>query len=238
MGGHGELMIAHDLADLVWRAGEAFVTGASEAISANGIFHVALSGGSTPLPLYALLALPEWAARVEWSRVHIYWVDERCVPPDHADSNYRLAHESLLARVPILTANIHRIRGEIDPAQAAVEYEKVIAGVRFDLILLGMGDDGHTASLFPGSPAIHEQTRRVMAQYVAPLGAWRITLTPAAINDAAQVLFMVAGAGKAERLHEVLRGPYRPDSLPAQVVQPKRGRLDWLVDRDAAARLA
>jgi 6-phosphogluconolactonase len=237
MDGRGELMIAHDLADLVWRAGEVFVTESKAAIAANGAFHVALSGGSTPLPLYALLALPEWAARVDWSRVHIYWGDERCVPPDHPDSNYRLAHDALLAQVPIPAANIHRIRGEIDPAQAAEEYAHEIDGVRFDLILLGMGDDGHTASLFPGSPAIHEEMRRVMAQYVERLGVWRITLTPAAINDAAHVLFMVSGAGKAERLREVLRGPYRPDSLPAQVVRPKRGRLDWLVDRDAAARL-
>lgn len=224
-----------DLADLAWGVAEQFVGQAADAIASRGVFNVALSGGSTPLPLYALLALPEWAARVDWPCVQVFWGDERCVPPDHRDSNYRMANNALLGAVPLPAANIHRMRGEIDPAQAAEEYERTIANVRFDLILLGMGGDGHTASLFPGTAVIHEQKRRVAAHYVDKLSMWRLTLTPPAINAARNVTFLVAGADKAERLRDVLHGPYQPDVLPSQIVKPEDGRLYWLVDKAAAA---
>jgi 6-phosphogluconolactonase len=180
---------------------------------------------------------------VDWARVHVFWGDERCVPPDHAESNYRMAREALLDQVSIIPAqNVHRMRGEIDPEEAADGYETdlracfgVSAPPRFDLILLGMGDDGHTASLFPGAEAIREQARWVAAYYVEKLGAWRLTLTPVVLNAAANVIFLVVGAGKAARLREVLDGPYQPDRLPAQVVRPSDGRLLWMVDQAASS---
>jgi len=182
-------------------------------------------------------------------RVHVFWGDERCVPPDNPQSNYQMARETLLDEVPISVSNIHRIRGEEDPEKAAVAYEKELRtffGVDardgsprlgFDLILLGMGDNGHTASLFPGSPAVNEKERWVMAQYVEVVSMWRITLTPVVSNAAKNVLFIVSGAEKAERLRDVLEGPFQPEVLPAQIVRPASGRLLWFVDRTAAARL-
>ena len=224
-------------------AAEHFVALAQEAVSARGRFAVALAGGSTPRAMYALLATGEFAPRVDWTRVHIFWGDERCVPPDHPDSNYRMAREALLDHVPIPSDHVHRIQGEIEPALAADAYERTLQAFftprqpRFDLILLGLGDDGHTASLFPGMAAIHEQTRWVVAHYVSKLSAWRVTLTPVAINAAANVTFLVSGATKAERLSQALTGPYQPDILPSQIVRPAEGRLLWLVDAAAAAQL-
>jgi 6-phosphogluconolactonase len=237
-----EIRTSSEAASLARAAVEHFVTLAAEAIAVHGQFVVALSGGSTPRATYVLLASDEFAARVDWSRVYIFWGDERCVPPDHPDSNYRMAREALLDKIPIPTGNVHRIRGEWPPDQAAVAYQAELevvlgAGGRFDLILLGMGVDGHTASLFPGTAAMHEQTRWVVAHYVDKLSMWRITLTPVVINAAAHVTFMVSGAGKAERLREVLAGPYQPDILPAQIVRPPDGRLLWLVDAAAAIHL-
>lgn len=232
-----------DAERLARAAAEHFVTQAAEAIAARGQFTVALAGGSTPRATYALLAAEE----VDWPSVHVFWGDERCVPPDHPDSNYRLAREALLDHVPLTTGNVHRIRGEISPEEAAADYERTLRSffarrpegptARFDLILLGMGEDGHTASLFPGTAALHEQTRWVVAHYVDKLRAWRVTLTPVVINAAAQVTFIVAGAGKAERLREVLTGPYRPDALLAQVVRPTDGCLLWLTDEAVVAHL-
>ena len=234
-------------ASLARAAAEHFVTRASEAVAARGLFTVALSGGSTPRSTYALLAGREFAPRVDWPRTHVFWGDERCVPPDHSDSNYRTAREALLDHVPIPQRNVHRIRGEVEPEQAADEYERTLQSFfqarrgelppQFDLILLGMGADGHTASLFPGTPAVHEGTRWVVAHYVDKLSAWRVTLTPAVINAAAHVTFLVSGVGKAERLREILKGPYHPDVLPAQTVSPTDGQLLWLVDAAAAVRL-
>jgi 6-phosphogluconolactonase len=223
-------------------AAEHFVTLAARGRRGGRRFAVALAGGSTPRAAYALLATEEFAARVDWSRVHVFWGDERCVLPDHPDSNYRMAREALLDKIPIPTENVHRMRGELVPDEAAAAYQAELeavlgAGGRFDLILLGMGGDGHTASLFPGAAALHEGARWVVAHYVDKLAAWRVTLTPAAINAAAQVTFIVSGAGKAQRLLEVLAGPYQPDVLPAQIVRPTDGRLLWLVDAAAAAHL-
>jgi 6-phosphogluconolactonase len=241
-----EVEVYPDGASLAQAAAEHFVTRASEAVAARGLFTVALSGGSTPRSTYALLASKEFAPRVDWPRVHVFWGDERCVPPDHPDSNYRMAREALLDKVPIPIENVHRIQGEVPPDQAAATYRAELepflgAGGRFDLILLGMGADGHTASLFPGTAAIHERTRWVVAHYVRRQGhrpdrlsAWRVTLTPAVINGAAHVTFLVSGAAKAERLHQVLAGRYQPDVLPAQIVRPTDGRLLWLLDAAAA----
>jgi 6-phosphogluconolactonase len=254
-----DVQVYPDATTLTHAAAEHFVARAAEAVTARGRFTVALSGGSTPRSTYTLLASAdnadrsgrqhprEFAPRVDWPRVHVFWGDERCVPPDHPDSNYRTAHEALLRHVPIPAGNVHRIHGELDPAQAAREYERALLTVfgaspggsppRFDLVLLGMGSDGHTASLFPGTAAIHERERWVVAHYVPKLSAWRVTLTPAVINAAAQVTFLVAGAGKAKRLRQVLVGPHQPDILPAQIVSPTGGRALWLADAAAASRL-
>ena len=249
-----EVEVQTDSTNLARAAAHYFVTLASEAIATQGRFTVALAGGSTPEATYKLLATDEFAERLDWSRVHIFWGDERCVPREHPDSNYRMAREAWLDLVPLPAGNVHRIRGELEPGQAASEYEEVlrvffsvpsgeaetkgeVAVACFDLVLLGMGDDGHTASLFPGTAAINEQTRWVTAHYVEKLSAWRITLTPAAINAASKVIFVVSGPDKASRLQQVLTGPYQPDSLPAQIVKPVAGRARWLVDSAAAALL-
>lgn len=235
--------------DLAQAAAELFVTLAASAIAARGEFMAALSGGATPRAMHLRLAAPDFAARVDWGRVHLFWGDERCVPPDHPDSSYRMARETLLDRLSLPVDHIHRIRGEIDPVQAADEYERGLraffasrnrAAPRFDLIFLGMGDDGHTASLFPGTRAVREAVRWVvMVEHTtppAPLVA-RVTLTPAALNAAAHVAFLVSGAGKAARLREVLTTPPQPDRLPAQIVRPTDGELLWLVDAPAASGL-
>jgi len=254
-----EIKVYPDPTSLAWAAAEHFVAQATEAVAARGLFTVALSGGSTPRSTYALLASAdnadrsgrqhprEFALRVDWPRVHVFWGDERCVPPDHTDSNYCMGREVLLDHVPIPRRNVHRIRGEMEPEQAANEYERTLQSFfdarpgepspQFDLILLGMGGDGHTASLFPGTASVHEEARWVVAHYVDKLSAWRVTLTPVVVNAAAHVTFLVAGAGKAERLHQVLAGRYQPDVLPAQIVRPTDGQLLWLVDAAAAARL-
>jgi 6-phosphogluconolactonase len=219
-------------------AAERFIGLASAAISERGHFFVALSGGSTPRPVYALLAEEPFVSRVDWTRVHVFWGDERCVPPDHPDSNYRMASRALLDHVPIPAENVHRIQGELLPQEAALVYRAELREVlgddrRFDLILLGMGTDGHTASLFPGAMALEERERDVVAVYVEKRTAWRVTLTLPLINAARHVMFLVSGAGKAPLLARVRAG----DPLPAALVQPEDGQLTWLVDRHAAADL-
>lgn len=246
-----EIEVYRDAERLARAAAEHFASLAAEAIAGQGRFAVALAGGSTPRATYRLLAGDEFASRVDWTRVHVFWGDERPVAPEHPDSNYRMAREALLDHVPLPAENVHRMRGELEPAQAAADYEQALrvffaspatdqeakTTARFDLILLGMGDDGHTASLFPGTAAITEQTRWVIAHLVEKLDTWRITLTPAVINAAANVTFIVSGSIKAERLRQVLTGPYQPEVLPAQIVDPGRGRLRWLVDEAAASSL-
>lgn len=229
-------------------AAEEFARLAAEAVRIRGRFAVALSGGSTPRVLHHLLS-DERAAfrgRIPWSDVHIFWGDERHVPPEHPDSNYGMARETLLTRVPVPPENVHRIPAENpDAAKAADEYAQTLrtffglaAGElpRFDLILLGLGPDGHTASLFPGTDAVRERVKLVAAPWVERLDARRITLTPPVLNNAACVIFLVSGEEKARALRAVLEGPYQPDRLPAQAVRPVDGQRLWLVDR-AAARL-
>jgi len=215
-----------------------FIAAAGDAIDSRGRFVVALSGGSTPRDTYRRLGSEALVSSVMWSRVQVLWGDERCVPPHHAESNYRMARETLLDRVPVPTANVHRIHGEDDPTIAAADYERTLrALLQIDLVLLGLGEDGHTASLFPGSAAVHEQARWVMAVRAGATSMWRITLTPAVINAAAEVLFLVSGAAKAGILRRVLEGPRRPEELPAQAIAPANGRVRWYVDAAAAADL-
>jgi 6-phosphogluconolactonase len=232
-------------------AARRFVAIANDAIRSRGEFVVALSGGSTPRSMYARLAAEPGASSVNWSRVQVLWGDERCVPPDHAASNYRMAREALLDHVPIPAANVHRIRGEDDPGAAATAYEQVIRGVlrtptgpprgpsaaRIDLVLLGLGVDGHTASLFPGAVAVHDSPSWVRAEYAQAVSAWRVTLTPVIINAAAVVAFVVTGGAKAAIVRKVLEGPHRPHELPAQLIAPAAGHVLWFVDAPAAAAL-
>lgn len=214
------------------------------AIEESGRFSVALSGGSTPERTYQLLASDEFRETVDWAKTHVFFGDERCVPPTDADSNYRMAYEALLSRVAIPARNVHRIMGEGDAVANSRLYEEELqtffdnaAWPRFDLVLLGLGDDGHTASLFPETEALREARAWVAANWVEKLGAYRITLSAPAINMAAHVIFLVAGAGKAARLAEVIRGPREPERLPSQLIRTANGKLEWLIDRAAAANL-
>jgi len=242
-----------DGAELAHAAAEEFATRTAEAARARGVATVALAGGSTPRALYSLVAGGgdgSFRARIPWEGIHFFWGDERHVPPDHPDSNYRMAHETLLSRVPVPPSNVHRIHTENPDAAAAADlYERevrdfftshrLMEGVfpRFDLVLLGMGSDGHTASLFPGTGVVHEKNRIVEAPWVPKFGAYRVTLTPPVLNRAAAVIFLVSGEEKAETLRAVLKGEWQPDVYPSQVVQPERGELLWLVERTAGRLL-
>ena len=235
-----EVMILPEAGAIAREGAERFTALARLAIAATGRFTVALSGGSTPKALFALLV----DQPIDWAHVHVFWGDERCVPPDHADSNYRMAHEALLSKVALPAQNVHRMRGEIDPAQAARAYEAELRHVfgsiewpRFDLILLGLGTDAHTASLFPNTSAIHEATHWVVGHFVEKLQTHRLTLTPPVINHAKQIIFLVAGTDKAAALRSVFEGPRDVDQFPAQVIEPLTGRVTWLIDEAAAVTL-
>lgn len=237
------IRIQPDAEHLMQAAAEMVVSVAAKAITERGRFSIALSGGSTPRALYRLLASVPYWEQIDWGKAHLFWGDERCVPQDDDESNYRMTRESLIEQVPLPAANIHRVHGEMPPAEAAAAYEEELrqffAGdiPRFDLILLGMGDDGHTASLFPHTAALDETEKWVMANYVAQKNVWRITLTVPVINAAWQVAFLISGAEKAGRLREVLYGTHQPHDLPSQLIQPTRGTLVWLLDTAAASAL-
>lgn len=222
-----EVRVFDDLETLFESAAERVVEWAGDS--------VALSGGSTPKRLFDLLARPPYSARVHWPDLRVYWGDERCVPPDHPDSNYGMAKQCLLDRV--LVQHVYRMQGEIDPAEAAAAYERLLPSGPLDLALQGMGPDGHTASLFPHSPALSESNRRVVANYVEKMRSWRITLTVPELRRARHVLFLITGADKAEALRQVLRGPYQPDDYPSQLFRNSQGAVAWYVDRQAAAKL-
>jgi 6-phosphogluconolactonase len=225
--------VAHDAAERLLELSET-------AIELNGRFSMALSGGSTPKGLYQLLASPDFAPHVDWPSVDIFFADERCVPPDQLDSNYRMARETLLSKVPIPGDNVYRMHGEAsDPNEAAKEYglilkEKFGESGAIDLALLGMGPDGHTASLFPGTAALNETKHRCVANLVPQLNAWRLTLTAPFINRASNVIVLVTGAEKAQRVAEVLEGEPDPQRLPIQLIHPDSGRMTWLLDAAAA----
>lgn len=239
-----DIRILETAEEVARAAADSFTDIAVASISAEGRFSVALAGGSTPRRTYQLLASPEYRDRIDWSKVHIFFGDERCVPPTHSDSNYRMVEETMLSRLPIPEENVHRMIGEGDAHANASLYESELQTFfdgapwpRFNLVLLGMGDDGHTASLFPGTDTLKENRAWVVANWVEKFQSYRITLTAPAINHAANIMFLVAGASKAERLRDVLRGERDPLRLPAQLIQPLAGSLVWLVDKAAAARL-
>jgi 6-phosphogluconolactonase len=210
-------------------------------------YSVALSGGSTPQRLFARLSADPYRSQIDWSSVRIFWGDEREVPPDHSESNFRMAKENLLDHVPIPPDQVFRMEGERPAQEAAVRYEEVLhrafshknkEGVpRFDLILLGMGADGHTASLFPETSVLKEREQWVAAPWVEKFQTHRITLTPPVFNAAKRVLFVVGGSDKDKAAEAVLEGPFQPNRYPAQIVNPGRGDVVWLLDREAASRL-
>jgi 6-phosphogluconolactonase len=236
-----EEIVCADIEELGRRAAEEFTRIAGAATAASGRFSVALSGGNTPRALHTALAGAEFRGNVSWAAVHFFWGDERVVPPDHPDSNYRMAYETLLSKVSVPQENIHRVETELGAEGAAEAYEKTLRGFfadagaapRFDLLLLGIGDDGHTASLFPGSPALHEEKRWVVATYVEKLKSERVTLTLPVLNAAANVIFLVSGKAKAKPARETRSAG---SELPAAQVRPA-GKLLWILDRAAAALL-
>jgi 6-phosphogluconolactonase len=245
-GGGRTIVRAEDINEIARGAAELFVRVAGNSTRARGRVDVALSGGSTPRALHGLLASAPYRERVEWQRVQFYWGDERCVPPDSAESNYRMGRETLLSLLPIQPEQVHRMRGELPPDEAAAQYERELResmGLasgqlpRFDLIFLGMGPDGHTLSLFPQTAALHVTDRSVTANYVPKLDTHRITLTYPTANNAAHVAFLVAGADKAEALAAVLAGPRDTETYPSRLISPTDGELFWFVDRAAAANL-
>ncbi|MBI4525986.1 MAG: 6-phosphogluconolactonase [Deltaproteobacteria bacterium] len=239
----GELIVCNDPEELAYRAAREFAQLVNQFVAESGRFVAALSGGSTPRRLYSVLASSEFQNKILWSNVHLFWGDERCVPADHPESNYRMVNDVLLSKVPVPKENIYRIQGEKPPEVGAREYEQNLRAFfqvsgnqfpRFDLILLGLGEDGHTASLFPGSSVLRETNRWVVALYVERLATHRLTLTLPVLNKAANVFFLVTGQNKASILRRILSDREPSQDIPARLVQPANGNLVWWVDRKAA----
>lgn len=242
-----EIHVFRDLAELSRRAADRFVEAAEETVAARRPFYAALSGGSTPRTMFGLLATTDLTLRFPWTSTHLFQVDERAVPPDHPDSNYRMIREALLDHVPLPQENFHRMRAESpDLESAAHDYAHEIAEVlhplggrwpSFDFIQLGLGPDGHTASLFPGTEALDEEKRWVVPNYVPRLSTWRLTLTYPIINAAREVIFVVDGEDKAEVVRRVLYPESPEDRFPAQGIAPSHGHLRWYLTEAAARRL-
>ena len=234
--------------ELAAAAAEMFAAVAGDAVTARGVARVAISGGTTPKVMFALLGdqSQPYFARVPWDKLHLFWVDERCVPPTDAESNYRMTNEAMLSHVPLPASQIYRMAGELDPALAASQYEATIRAAFglggaempvFDLVLLGMGDDGHTASLFPHTAALDDLTSIVVANHVPQKDTWRITLTSPVINGGRVVAFLIENTNKAQVVHDVFLGAYDPESKPSQLVRPTSGELTLLLDAAAASKL-
>lgn len=242
------IVVFPNLDELSRTAARKFIALAQTQINANNRFTVALAGGSTPKVLYKLLADQNepFRSQIDWQKVHFFWSDERCVAPDSDESNFRMASENLLEPLRIPPSNFHRFKGELEPQTAAIEYEKVLReffgktnGVlpQFDLILLGMGADGHTASLFPGSEIISDTKKLVAAPFVEKFDTFRLTFAPTLINNAANVIFQVAGADKSAALREVLEGENNPKKFPSQIIRQSQGEVFWFVDEAAGTNL-
>ncbi|HTD56757.1 MAG TPA: 6-phosphogluconolactonase [Silvibacterium sp.] len=240
----------YDTPDALSRAAaDHFLETAQAAVASRGKARIAVSGGHTPKTTFELLANPaeRYLTAMPWAQIELFWVDERCVPPDHPDSNYRMTREAMLDKVPIKSGQVFRIEGELEPDAGAARYESTIRNQfrlegaetpRFDVLALGMGDDGHTASLFPHTAALHELSRIAVANHVPQQKeSWRVTLTQPVIVQASEIFFLIEGKSKADPLHRVLQGPYDPETLPSQLIQPRSGKLLYLLDKDAAALL-
>jgi 6-phosphogluconolactonase len=245
---HITYVVEPDPAALAWSAAQHLVELIEEAVAARGRARIAVSGGTTPKATFKLLADPAhpFVNHVPWEHLELFFVDERTVPPDHPDSNYRMTRETLLDHVAIKPENVHRMQGELEPEVAAAQYEfdlrrtfrlEGAEAPRFDVVTLGMGDDGHTASLFPHTHAIHEMGRLVVANQVPQKDTWRVTLTWPVINHAREVFFLIEGEAKAARLKEVFLGPKDVESLPSQLIWPASGILTLILDKAAAAQL-
>ncbi len=238
-----DIQVFASRAELARGAAEFLTAQAGKAIRKRGTFTLALAGGQTPKDLYTLLAREPYRSEMDWEKVQLFWGDERCVPADHPDSNYRMVKESLLHAVPLPAENVNRIRGEVAPSIAAAEYadllrEKFAAEhPRFDMILLGVGADGHTASLFPGTSAVQEETRLAVEVFVPALNIWRVTLTLPVLNAAHEVVFLVAGKQKAPIVQRILTLDHPTRDLPASLVLPQHGAVHWLLDAEAAGAL-
>jgi 6-phosphogluconolactonase len=237
------IRIFDDFESLSQAAAELFIVQARQSISTCGRFSVALSGGETPRRLYEILAASPYRERIHWDKVHIFWSDERCVPEDDPRSNARLARQTLLNQVPIPGENIHSIRCDLSPDQAAFKYEEElrdffrVQNPNFHLVLLGLGANGHIASLFPHTPVLYEKEHWVSYVYIPELEMHRVTFTAPLINQANQVVFLVSGLDKASVLEQVLEGPYQPQELPAQLIRPNGAHPIWLVDKAASHKL-
>ncbi|GAA4322081.1 6-phosphogluconolactonase [Mucilaginibacter gynuensis] len=238
------ISILKDKHEISVAAADIFVKAAKAAIQEKDSFTVALTGGSSPAELYALLAASPYKEQVDWEKVYIFWGDERWVPLDDERSNARMAAETLLDHVPIPKTQIHPMWADVeDPEKFAQYYEQLLRRIlgpsaSFDLILLGMGDDGHTASLFPGKPVLYEKDKWVTTYYLTEQSMVRITLTAPLINQAKKIVFVLFGAGKAPALYEVLEGERNFEKYPSQLIQPAVGEAIWLVDEAAAAKLS
>ncbi len=237
------LKIYKDLEEVSQSAAQILVETAQSAAKARGKFSIALSGGSTPSRLFELLAEPPYRDLMPWSKTHVFWGDERCVPADDARNNAHMARQILLDRVPIPGEQIHPIASSLPPLKAAEGYQITLKdyfpgkSAAFDFVLLGLGENGHTASLFPGTAVLEEKRNWVAEVYVASLQMWRVTLTAPILNQARKIVFLVSGASKARVLDQVINGPRQPEQLPAQLIQPAQGELLWLVDQAAASQI-
>lgn len=242
--GKRSVQVLSDLEAISHRAAQIFVGLSRSGMASRGKFSVAISGGSTPRRLYTLLSSPPYRNQVDWQRVHFFWADERCVPIEDEGSNFKAAFDRLLSKVPIPDGNIHRIKGEEEPEKVARAYEEDIKkffGISglpvFDLVILGMGEDGHTASLFPGSKSLEETDRLAVPVYLDKPNWNRITLTLPILNNAAQILFLVTGQAKADVVSEILRDGEKKRQFPAGLISPIQGNVTWLIDQEAAGKL-
>jgi len=239
------LKVSASTAEVTRATAELFVDCAAEAVRLRGVARIAISGGSTPKTVFQLIAA-EYAAKVPWDKLQLFWVDERCVPPDHPESNYGMTRAAMLSKVPLPAANVHRMEGELDPEEAASRYESEIRNTfrlegaqtpTFDLILLGLGPDGHTASLFPHTEGLNEMARICIANHVPQKDTWRMTLTWPVITQGREVAFLIEGVEKAEIVRTVFAGAYDPETYPAQLIRPASGKLLLLLDAAAATGL-
>ena len=241
-----EYFVYENANEFAQHAAELFATRIGQAVSKRGAARIAISGGNTPKPIFGLLSGSSFKDKLPWDKVQLYWVDERTVAPNSEDSNYGMTKKNLLDRVAIPEVNVFRMEGERDPQEAAARYESIIRNnmrlegaelPTFDLVALGMGDDGHTASLFPHTEGLHELGRIVIANHVPQKDTWRLTLTAPVINQALDVVFLIQGADKAEPLSHVFQGQYDPETYPSQLIRPASGSLTLILDKAAAAKL-